>query len=189
VASLLLERFRAPDGTRDTRALDSARKRAVAALAGRTVWCAGGTAARRLRGRLEWADGDGVAAAWLRAPDAEDLEAYVRPDDIVVLHHRLTASPAEAIRDRGAHAVWLVVAPREPAPAIDAYVMTGRAGDETQVVAALMPWAGVVTAKETHGGGTYLDVAWTSLLADVVRMGREECVGGTLHARPAVAAR
>ena len=66
--------------------------------------------------------------------------------------------------------------------------MTGRAGDETQVVAALMPWAGVVAAKEMRGS-TYRDVGWCTLLADIVRTDREECVGGTLHARPTVAPR
>ena len=100
----------------------------------------------------------------------------------------LTAAPADAIRQRGAHAVWQVMSPREPAPAIDAYLVTGRTADGAHVVAALMPGAGIVIAKEMRGA-TYRDVGWCSLLADVVRTDREECVGGTLHARPAVAPR
>jgi hypothetical protein len=188
VTSLLVEHFRAPSGARDTRAFDSARRRTLAELAGRTVWCAGGASAWRLREHLGWADGDGVAAAWLRVPDGEDLVADMRLDDIVVLHHPLTAAVAEPIRDRGAHAVWHVIAPTVPAPAIDAYVMTRRTVDGAQVVAALMPRAGIVAAKEIRGV-PYGDVGWSSLLADVVRTDREECVGGTLHARPAVAPR
>jgi len=57
--------------------MEFARKRIVTDLAGRTVWCAsahseGGSAARRLRGYLAWADGDGVAAAWCEVPDTGD---------------------------------------------------------------------------------------------------------------------
>jgi hypothetical protein len=196
VPSLLMEQFRAPSGTRDARAFDSARKRILAELAGRTVWCASApradsAAARRLREHLQWADDDGVAAQWLPVPESrssEDAVADVRPDDIVVLHDPLTAAPAEAIRQRGAHAVWLLISPHAPAPAIDAYVVTGRTPDGALVVAAVMPCAGIVSAKEMRGG-SYRDVGWGSVLADVVARDREECVGGTLHARPAIAPR
>jgi hypothetical protein len=182
VASLLLEHFRAPAGMRDSRAFDRTRKRTLDDLAGRTVWCAGGAPAQRLRGYLVWSSGDGVRAELLRS--AED----VRPGDIVVLHHPLTAAPAEEIRQRGAHAVWQVLSAREPAPGVDAYLLTGTTADGAQVVAALVPGAGVTFAKEMRGS-TYRDVGWCSLLADIVRTDREECVGGTLHARPAVAPR
>jgi hypothetical protein len=188
VASLLLELFRAPSSTRDARAFDSARRRALTELAGRTVWCVGGAFAWRLRTHLEWAGDNGVAAAWLQVREGEDLVADVRRGDIVVLDDSRTATPAQAIRERGAHAIWRVIAPREPAPAIDAYVMTGRTADGVQIAAALMPGTGIVTAKEMRGV-MYRDVGWSSLLADVVRTDREECVGGTLHARPAVAPR
>jgi hypothetical protein len=196
VASLLMERFRAPSGTRDARTLESARKRILTELAGRTVWCASApradsAAARRLRQHLQWADDDGIAAAWLQIPESrsdEDVVAQVRPDDIVVLHDPLTAAPAQAIRERGAHAVWLLLSPHSPAPAIDAYVVTGRTSDGAYVVAAVMPCAGIVSAKEMRGG-SYRDVGWSSVLADVVARDREECVGGTLHARPAIAPR
>lgn len=184
-----MEQLRAPSGTRDTRVFDRTREQTLVELAGRTVWCAGGAPAQRLRRRLEWSNHDGVMAAWLEvADDVADLPADVRPGDIVVLHDPVTAAPADAIRQRGAHAVWHVMAPRDPAPAIDAYVMTARTADGAQVVAALLPGAGIVIAKEMRGD-TYRDVGWSSLLADVVRTDREECVGGTLHARPAVAPR
>ena len=194
MATLVVERFRAPTGARDARALDTARKRIAADLAGRTVWCAsahseGGAAARQLRGYFQWTDE--VAAAWCELPDADDagsLVADVRPDDIVVLHDPLTAAPAEAIRARGAHAVWQVGAPRDRAPAVDAYVIAARTPDGGYLVAALMPRAGIVAAKEVRSDA-YRDVGWSSLLADVVRSDRSECVGGTLHARPTVAAR
>jgi hypothetical protein len=191
-----MEQFRAPSGTRDVRALDSTRKRILAELAGRTVWCASAlrsdsAAARRLREHLQWADDDGVHASWLQMPEpraGEDVVADVRPDDIVVLHDPLTAAPAQAIRERGAHAVWLLISPRWPAPAVDAYVVTGRTSDGAYVVAAVMPGAGIVSAKEMRGD-SYQDVGWSSVLADVVARDREECVGGTLHARPAIAPR
>jgi hypothetical protein len=189
VTSLLLQQLRDPSGLRDTRTFDSVRERAFTELAGRTVWCMGGAPARRLRDRLVRGGGGGMSAAWLEVlDDGAEPPADVRPDDIVVLHHPLTAARAEAIRQQGAHALWHVLEPREPAPAIDAYLMTGRSADGAQLVAALMPGAGVVMAKEIRGA-TYRDVGWSSLLADVVRTDRGECVGGTLHARPAVAPR
>lgn len=112
----------------------------------------------------------------------------MRPDDIVVVNSPLTSARADAIRERGAHAVWHVLAPREPTPAIDAYVMTGGAADGAQILPAAMPRAGIVAAKEIQSGG-YRDIGWTSLFADIVRTDREECVGGTPRARPAVAPR
>jgi hypothetical protein len=182
VASLLLEHFQAPAGTRDSRAFDRTRKRTLDDLAGRTVWCAGGAAAQHLRRHVGWSSGDGVRAEPLRR--AEDL----RPDDIVVLHRPLTAAPAEEIRQLGAHAVWHVPSTREQSPAVDAYLLTGTTADGAQVVAALVPAAGAAFAKAMRGS-TYLDVGWGSLLAAIVRSDREECVGGTRHARPAVAPR
>lgn len=195
MASLEIETFRMPSGTREARALESARKRIAADLAGRTVWCAspvreGGESAQRLRGHLEWVDRDGVTAAWLRVlpgmPLGDDLVAGVRPDDVVVLLDPLTAAPAEAIRARGAHAVWHVARPHAPAPAIDAYIVATRTLNGAHVIAALMPGAGIVAAKELRGDASQRHVGWSSLLADVVRSDRDECVGGTLHARPAI---
>jgi hypothetical protein len=55
-------------------------------------------------------------------------------------------------------------------------------------MAAVIPCAGIVAIK-TVRGTDYRDIGWSSLLADVVARDREECVGGTLHPRPSVAAR
>jgi hypothetical protein len=54
-------------------------------------------------------------------------------------------------------------------------------------IAALMPSSGVGFAKEFTDRAE--DLAWSSLLADVLEHDRVECVGGTLHVRPIVAAR
>jgi hypothetical protein len=51
-----------------------------------------------------------------------------------------------------------------------------------------MPRAGILAVKEMRGD-PYRDVGWTGVLADVARIDREECVGGTLQARPTIAAR
>jgi hypothetical protein len=132
-------------------------------------------------------------------------------DDVVVLHDALTAMLAQAIRERGAHVVWQVqtgVAPREPAgsaawaflrrytPGVDAYVVTWlepqRGGVAAESIAALMPSADMVAAKEITAGSASRrrhNLAWSSVLADVVDADRGESVGGTLHPRPAVAAR
>jgi trehalose synthase len=136
----------------------------------------------------------------------------VRPDDVVVLHDPLTAMLAEAVRDRGAHVIWhgrasassdaalvaeVEVFPGSHRPAIDAYVMTRqhRAGPGRVVehVVALMPAPDLVSFKEIvwrPAAAEHLsDVGWSSILADVVGADRGECVGGTVHARPAVARR
>jgi hypothetical protein len=178
-----MQQFRPPSGTRDARAFDDAIKRVLAELAGRTVWIGARRAgAHELPGHLEWAVDDGVAARWLEAGDD------VRQGDIVVLHDPVTTAPADAIRQLGAHVICHVLGLREPAPAVDAYVVSGATPDGTQVVAALLPCSGIVTAKQMRGR-RYRDAGWSSLLADIVAGDREECVGGTLHPRPAVAAR
>lgn len=129
------------------------------------------------------------------ARNAERLAGdRVRPGDVVVLHDALTALMAEAIREQGAHAVWEL----QPAPTasealsflraytagLDAY-LTVRAG----LLAAHMPSPAAVAAKEVAPGGGYDTVGLRWLLADVIHDDRREHVGGTLHARPAVAAR
>jgi trehalose synthase len=252
VASLTTERFATPTGARERRALDAARKRAVEALAGRTVWSAvalpdGRAGARMVRACLRWAGDSGVSAERLDVAAGDPLEAIarhlealltgaasggepgaagrdaydgglgdgdglvgrgVRPDDVVVLHDPLTAVLAQAVRDRGAHAVWevrIVAGPREAGvedawsflrpytAAVDAYVVTGNeAGSEGVVVrqvAALMPGPGVLSTKLAEGGQGADDLAWGSVLADVVDGDRGETVGGTLRPRPAIARR
>jgi hypothetical protein len=140
----------------------------------------------------------------------ELVGAGVGADDVFVAHDTLSAIVAGAIRERGAHAVWCVrVGGRSPATVmraldflrgftngVDAYVLTWRQrdprGDVMERVAAVMPSMGLVSAKEfptrSEGEGPRR-LAWRMALAEVVRDDRGECVGGTLHPRPAVAAR
>jgi hypothetical protein len=66
---------------------------------------------------------------------------------------------------------------------LDAYVMRSAVH-----VTALMPSADIVADAEVHGD-PYRDVGWGSMLAAVVHADRDETVGGTRHARPAVSAR
>jgi hypothetical protein len=191
VTSLLVEHFQAPSSTRDTRAFRYAREQALDELAGRTVWLAAQSpAAHRLRDHLAWA-GDNVVAAWFGSPGPavdDDLAADVQPEDIVVLPDTVMAAPAEALRQRGAHVIMQRVGLPAPASAVSAYLVSGTTLDGAVVVAAVIPCAGIVTAKETRGAG-YRDVGWGCLLADVVMWDRDECVGGRLHPCPAVAAR
>jgi hypothetical protein len=212
---MVSERFGAPTSRHGRRRIDRARSRAIDELAGRTVWCAtalhGAHApARRLQAALEWAGPDGVAASGLEVACDEPvreagahleqmLGGGVRDGDVVVLHDALTAMLTEPIRERGAHAVWRVrVAPgldtaaveavwsflRDYSAGLDAYVVAWDGG-----VAALVPALDGVTAKQVGHGSSSQDLAWGSLLADVVHADRSEMVGGALHARPAVAAR
>lgn len=140
------------------------------------------------------------------------MGAGVCPDDVVVLHDSLTAMLAEAVRGRGAHAVWHVQIGggghadvaisqaldflRRYTSGTDAYVITARrrVGPETEVeeIVALMPSAGLVDTKEVVAAGpsgrddSYQGLGWISMLADVVSGDRNERVGGRLHPRPDV---
>jgi trehalose synthase len=234
VTTLVIERFRAPGGTRDRRVLDLRRRRAEDALAGRRVWCASalpearGPAERLRRCLGENADQLDVAGDDPLVALAEQLErmlhdaaappeppgrgahelcaeghdgadvlvgAGVRPGDVVVMHDPLTALLADAVRERGAHALWHVhVDAAAPARSVldflhphvagvDAYVIT-----HSGHVAALIPSASVVVEKEIDEDA-YAGDGWSSALADVVGADRDERVGGTLHARPVVAVR
>jgi hypothetical protein len=139
------------------------------------------------------------------------LPGEVRPGDVVVLHDPIAAALAPAIRERGAHAVWRTSIGRwegnaaaawrflhRPSPALDAYVTAWRSGStasaERAGIAAYIAASAVVSAKEVDAGGAggaesgYEEIGWTTLLADVVRDDRAERVGGTVHARPSVAA-
>ena len=139
--------------------------------------------------------------------DAEtQFAGTVRPGDVVLLNDSVTALLAGAVREQGAHAVWYVAMPpagrrasaaearqfldRYIAP-LDAYLISRRRslgrGRTVDRIEALMPSARVVSAKESEASRD--DLGWPAALADVVHADREETVGGTLHARPAVAAR
>ena len=136
----------------------------------------------------------------------EDVAPRVRPEDVVVLHDPLSAALAHAVRERGGHALWHVRIAATPCGALseeawiflreftsdmNAYLLSwsarGRSGGSVHRIAALMPSSGVGFVKEFSDRGE--DLAWSSLLADVLEHDRVECVGGTLHVRPTVAAR
>lgn len=134
----------------------------------------------------------------------------VCPGDVVVAHDALSAALCQAVRARGAHAVWRIQIARgwpNPArqalefvgrftPGVDAYLLSwierGAHGEAVERVAAAMPSAGIVATKEFPARFRRSELrrlAWRMALAEVVRTDRDEAVGGTLHPKPAVAAR
>jgi trehalose synthase len=163
---------------------------------------------RMLRGRSSDSESLGSAERAICTEVREDGDAlvgrHVQRDDVVVLHDPLTALLAEAVRERGAHAVWSVelqMAHTRGAAArartflndytgpVHAYVLAS-----SHVVAALIPSTGVVAAKEIdttppYDAGRRDRLGWAAALADALRDDRAETVGGVLHARPSVAAR
>jgi hypothetical protein len=139
----------------------------------------------------------------------EDLVGdWLRPDDVMVAHDAYSALLSPAVRARGAHAVWRfrIGFPSEASPrgglefirrftaGIDAYLLswierTAR-GEAVERVAAAMPSAGIVAAKEFPTRDARDEprrLAWRMAVAEVVRTDRGEAVGGTLHARPTIA--
>ena len=254
MTSFVIEQFHTPDTHRSARRVDSARRRAVEQLAGRSVWCIAAAPTETpaadalehclcgirdqgvapyqrllplrepLIGLMERIDAmlRGVAllgpALGAREEDAfrkgrQDGDALipdeVRAGDVVVLHDPIAAALAPAIRERGGHAIWRTSIGRwegnataawrflhRSGPVLDAYVTAWRSGPTGAVgragIAAYIAAAGVVSAKEVdtdRPGSDYEEIGWTTLLADVVRDDRAERVGGTVHARPSVAAR
>jgi hypothetical protein len=134
----------------------------------------------------------------------------VGADDVVVAHDALSALVARAARERGAHAVLRFRFAAGPGTSalqaleflrsftfgVDAYVLTwlerGPRGEVVERVAAAMPSAGIVAAKEFPSrlsADQQRRLAWRMALAEVVRSDRGECVGGRLHPRPTVAVR
>jgi hypothetical protein len=122
--------------------------------------------------------------------------AGVGPDDVVVLHDSLAAILADAARDRGVHVVWALAIGahsdavvgawrflRETAPGADAHLTVWPGIG----IAAIMTAPGRVAAKRCNASAAGL--GWAAALADIVSGDRDESVGGTRHARPAVAAR
>jgi hypothetical protein len=139
----------------------------------------------------------------------ELLGSEVRAGDVVVLHDPIAAALADAVRARGAHAIWRLPVERladatdgawalahRSRPRVDAYVTAwqrrGPRGADRASVAAFMSGPDVVYAKELALEGAprgYSQVGWTSLLAEVVCEDHDERVGGRLHPRPVVAPR
>ena len=163
---------------------------------------AGEVEARLEGGRADAIDLADQAACLEGALDADQLVGTsIGRDDVVVVHDALTALLAQAVRARGAHVVWheqtaamrsraagrdARVLLRRCAGSFDAYLVTWRRGH----IVAAMPTSGHVEAKEVEAGpDAWRTLAWTVALADVVATDRDERVGGTLHSRPAVAAR
>jgi hypothetical protein len=126
----------------------------------------------------------------------------VRAGDLVVVHDAAAALAAQALRARGAHVVWCIERAADTAAVdalhrytgdVDAYISSsvrrGPAGRVVRHVAALMPGADLLAAKQVFDPDPGAMLGWRSALADVVADDRDEHVGGCRHARPAVAAR
>lgn len=188
MTSLVIERFGDPSIRREVRVARFERGRALDDLGGRTVWCAsalphGRARSRRLQASLRWTHDGGVVTRELNVTGPGAL-LDVRPGDVVVFHDAVSATMAEAVRDRGAHALCHVQPrlARGRVAAADAYLVTWR-----REIAALMPSPDLLAAKEIAERAD-ADLAWGVLIADVVEDDRGERVGGTRHVRPVVAA-
>jgi hypothetical protein len=216
VTSFVIEQFHTPDTQRSARRVDSAHRRAVEQLAGRSVWCIAATpeetpAADALQHLLGPAFGAGEEDALRKGRQDGDtlIPDQVTAGDVVVLHDPIAAALAPAIRERGAHAIWRTAIGRwegsastawrflhRSSPALDAYVFAWRSGPTAPRahagIAAYIAASGVLSAKEVDANGPgsdYKDIGWATLLADVVREDGAERVGGIVHARPSVALR
>jgi hypothetical protein len=81
------------------------------------------------------------------------------------------------------------------AAAVDAVVIDEWEGvDGKERVTALVPAAGLLDVREASSGGDAarsrrVALAWISLLGDIVEEDRADHVGGTIRARPVIAAR
>jgi hypothetical protein len=215
MTSVVIEQLGAPAGSRAEQAADVARRRAVDVLAGRTVWCittteAGRPQADALCECMTWASDGAVDARRvdLELPaelwDLADPERYAEAaragdglaaadataDDVVVLQDPMAAALAHGLRDRGPHVVWQMGSEAdwqllEPETrGVDAYVIAWPGLG----LAAIMSAPARVAAKRCADAPS-ARLRWSSVLADVVRDDRDETVGGTRHAKPAVAAR
>lgn len=210
------ERIGDPVGLHERRVLAWLRSCAGDALAGRRVWCAatrsgGHASGRRLRDLLK--DDLDIAPLAVEAGELTEpsLGGRVRAGDIVVFHDFFTLSSAAALRDHGAHAVCrlygrsgppaagvraaLDFLDRSGGAAVDAVVVDERAGiGGPERVSALVPASGLLDIREVPLSidavrAERLALAWISLLGDVVEEDRADHVGGTIQARPVVAAR
>ena len=190
-----IQRLGYSSGAREARALESLARAAAELLGGRTIWS------------VDPPRPEGPASAERIGEEQLLAGGRLSGDDLVLLHDPLDASMVAAIRDHGAHALWLgrgadrVVRQGDEeasglsegdAPAIDAYVVSWREPGGAAAVAAYVPSAELLAARRIALGAEPFrraHLAWSSLLADVVGTDRRDCVGGTLHARPSVAAR
>jgi hypothetical protein len=181
MTSVMIERLASPTSARGVRARESEWRRAVDAIAERAVWCltaldGGRTVVRRARS-LDLATRERELG-----PALEGIAAVAR-DDVVVLHDPFAVGVAEAIRERGAHALLRPSAPATALPPADAYLVEWSPAR----IAAVIPAVRLIDAKQLDSASRSL--AWNCLLADIVRSDREETVGGVFHPRPTIGAR
>jgi hypothetical protein len=156
--------------------------------------------------------GAAARAAYARGAElAGPSVGRVAPGDVVVLHDCFTVSLAAPLRERGAHVVWhlrmrsgsrvpcvraaMAFLDQGGAAAVDAVVIDEWEGvDGEERVTALVPAAALLDVREASSGGDAararrVGLAWTSLLGDIVEEDRTDHVGGTIRARPVIAAR
>jgi hypothetical protein len=209
----MVEHLDMPGTARASRALGAAGDRVGDVLAGRTVWCAAALPdarpnAAELRACIEGA-GTGMAAEAVGG-SADLVGEWVGSEDVLVAHDAPSALLARVVRESGAHTVWRLrvgMGTEGSAPVaiellgrgpgcVDAYLVSwaerGPRGELVECVAAAMPSAGIVAAKEFPSPSLREELrrlAWGMALAEIVRSDRGEAVGGTLHARPTIAAR
>jgi hypothetical protein len=209
VTNVVVERFQAPDTRRCAQMLELARSRAVEQLAGRRTWVIGGRSGGAVRSGLGEAD-DELTMQRLPSLAGESLPTlillHVRAGDIVVIRGSAAVGVSHLARECGAHVIWdrgvtpqppgsrVDVPARRDAPALDAWLMAWTTAGlrAPQQMAAFIGAPEILSAKEMGAGatdGSYTQLGWRSLLADIVREDRAERVGGTVSARPSVAAR
>jgi hypothetical protein len=211
VTNVVVERFQAPDTRRRARILELVRERAAEQLAGRHTWVIdadsrGPTQLSQLR-----LDEELPTMQQIPSQMAESLPVliavHVRAGDVVVVRDRAAIGVGGLVRECGAHVIWDRrvqtprlgsagdLPPRRPeGPALDAWVMAWNAANRRgpRSLAAFIGASGVLSAKEMDAGAPddgYEKLGFRSLLADIVRQDRAERVGGTVSARPFVAAR
>jgi hypothetical protein len=214
MTTLEIQRLGFSSGAREARALERLARSAADGLGDRAIWLvdpplpSGAPVPRFVQVPSRPPEGPPYAE---RIEDEDLLEGgRLTGDDLVLLRGRLALTLAPAIREHGAHTILLASdagrvarqAAEEPsglpaggAHALDAYVVSWRdprrpGGAVT--VAAFVPSAELLAARQIALGrqpSRRAQLAWSSLLADVVGTDRHDCVGGTIHARPAVAGR
>ncbi len=200
MAAVRSDRIGVPTGLNERRKLAWLRSCADEALAGRVVWSVASLPDGHATGRhLQELLDDSIEVA------EPGLGERVRPGDVVVLHDRFTISSATALRERGAHPIWHLhrrSATRAPSVreaidfldrggggAVDAVVIDG-----AELITAFLPAARLLDIREVSRGGDAarvdrVELAWRSLLGDIVEEDRADRVGGTIQVRPVVAAR
>jgi hypothetical protein len=213
VTNVVVERFQAPDTRRRARTLELVRERAGEQLAGRRTWVidAGSSGPAPPAQRVGEVEGEALPMMRMPSQAAESLPAliavHVRTGDVLVIRDRTAIGVGRLARECGAHVIWdRRVQTRRPgspgdqapqraeAPALDAWLTAWSTANRRapRGLAAFIGAPDILSAKEMSAGApddSYEQLGWRSLLADIVRQDRAERVGGTVAARPFVAAR